>query len=147
MQVWLNTGACGARAANWAGVPPSEALVYRDDLQSVSGVVLLLSPYLSSLVTVVNGVSELLIATIKGAGHGRASCWRPPSLSDNGLVNADSLPLHSDSLDITTASSSAATGFAPVKSYWWFSVCWCKEVTVSPPPPPPPDDSLDLRLR
>lgn len=53
--------------------PSSGLLVYCDDLQSVIGVVLLLSPYLSSPVTVVNGVSEQLIATIKGAGHVRAS--------------------------------------------------------------------------
>lgn len=36
------------------------------------GVVVLLSLYLSSLVTVVNGVPEQLIATIKRAGHVRA---------------------------------------------------------------------------
>lgn len=81
MQVCLNTGACGARTANWAGVPSYEGLVYRDDLQSVSGVVLLLSAYLSSLVSVVNGVSEQLIATIKRAGHRR------------GLVLTASFPL------------------------------------------------------
>lgn len=48
-------------------------LVYGDDLQSAIGVALLLSPYLSFLVTVVNGVSEQLIATIKRGGHVRAS--------------------------------------------------------------------------
>lgn len=79
MQVCLNTRACGARAANWARVPRPGRLVYCDDLQSVIGVVLRLSPYLSALVPVVNGVSEPLIATIKGAGHVRA--WRIGSRS------------------------------------------------------------------
>lgn len=56
--------------------PSHGPIVYCDDLQSAIVVVVLLSFYLSSLVTVVNGVSEQLMATIKRAGHVRAS-WLP----------------------------------------------------------------------